>query len=165
MTKRAEYTGVRFTRLQVLGPAESKTGRSRWFVVCDCGQKLTVLGKSLASGNTKSCGCLNTDMFLSVVVKHGLRSHPLYGTWKTMIQRCTNPNTAAYANYGGRGITVCSRWKSSFQNFLSDMGDKPTKAHTLERANNNKGYTPGNCYWATRKQQAANKRPTRSTAR
>jgi hypothetical protein len=76
-----------------------------------------------------------------------------------MMTRCNNPNVKAYKNYGGRGITVCKRWQESFANFLADMGEKPAPHLTLERCHNDKGYSKSNCYWATRKAQAANKRP------
>lgn len=158
MTAKTDRVGLRYARLVVVGPAPSIGGRAAWNVMCDCGNRLVVLGKSLASGNTRSCGCLNLDSFLSVVTKHGLREHALYGTWKTMIQRCTNPKVKQYKDYGGRGIAVCKAWRDSFAKFLEDMGEKPSPQHALERRNNDKGYGPSNCYWATRKEQAANKR-------
>jgi hypothetical protein len=92
-----------------------------------------------------------------------LKSHPLYATWDNMRQRCYNKNNTAYAYYGGRGIDVCSEWKDSFQSFLKDMGSKPTKKHTLDRIDNDKGYSKENCRWATRSEQELNKRRLKKT--
>ena len=89
-------------------------------------------------------------------VKHGMSRTSTYHIWQTMRQRCSNPNATAYASYGGRGITVCDRWQE-FENFLADMGERP-EGLSLERVNNNGNYEPGNCVWATRKAQAANRR-------
>jgi hypothetical protein len=157
-----DHTNQRFTRLTVLQPAPPQGGRSAWIAVCDCGNHTVALAKNLVAGITKSCGCLRLDSFIETVTKHGLCGHPLYKTWQNMLQRCTNPNSQDYVDYGGRGITVCERWHS-FDKFLEDMGEKPSPAHTLERRRNCSGYSPSNCVWATRIEQASNKRPISNT--
>lgn len=88
---------------------------------------------------------------------HGMRQHPVYDVWAEMIQRCTNPKHRRYADYGGRGISVCERWRRSFNTFFTDMGERP-RGLTLERRDNDRGYEPGNCYWATPTEQNLNKR-------
>lgn len=90
-------------------------------------------------------------------VKHGLSSRPEFFIWATMKARCYNPNTKRYSRYGGRGIKVCNRWLHSFPNFLEDMGSRPSSRYSIERKDNDKGYEPGNCIWATMKEQANNK--------
>lgn len=89
--------------------------------------------------------------------KHGLYKHPLYQTWLSMKQRCINPKCVVYKYYGGRGIQVCESWKSSFRNFLDDMGERPSDSHTLDRINNDGNYEPANCRWATMKIQTMNR--------
>jgi len=89
-----------------------------------------------------------------------LSKHPLYGTWGNIKQRCLNPNNGHYAHYGGRGITICERWKNSFKNFLEDMGEKPDSNYSIERINNDKGYSRENCKWATTKEQLFNRTNT-----
>ena len=134
---------------------------------CDCGSMHTGLLASVRNGSTSSCGCFNREMAAKRQFKHGHAVHGTqrtseYTTWQHMIKRCTNPNTKGYSNYGGRGIKVCERWLHSFENFLADMGPKPSPAHSIDRyPDNNGNYEPKNCRWATRTEQSFNKRTNR----
>lgn len=154
-----DLMGRRFGALTVIDKLKSnKQGQTRWLCLCDCGNRSQPLGQSLRNGRIKSCGCMNKTNATGRAI-HGMARTPEYYSWYSMIGRCTNVNDDNWARYGGRGITVCDRWKKSFEDFLSDMGPRP-KGKTLDRINNNKGYEPGNCRWATWNEQARNKRTT-----
>lgn len=144
-------------RLTIIGrnPVNATSGHARWDCLCECGKTITLNASNIISGNSKSCGCLA----LEVRTKHGMSNYPEYVVWEGMIQRCENPNYSQYHDYGGRGITVCDRWKS-FENFYADMGPKPNKSYTIDRMDNDKGYELSNCRWVTRKEQANNRRNT-----
>lgn len=161
-----DLTNLRFGRLlvQELMPMSFKKIR-RWRCLCDCGKICYPKGQSLRSGITKSCGCLHKDNLAIMLTTHGmtkkgLHKPLLYSTWAAMKSRCYNKNEQSFKNYGGRGISVCRRWlgKDGFINFLTDMGDKPSNAHSIDRINVNGNYEPLNCRWATDEQQASNKR-------
>jgi hypothetical protein len=148
-----DLTGRRFGRLVVTARAAPSGGldrHARWLCVCDCGVLKIVSSASLSRGFTRNCGCLAPR-------RPGVRRSPLYPSYRSMLNRCYNPNNPSWANYGGRGIVCCERWRVSFEDFCADMGERPA-GMTLERKNNDGPYTPDNCVWATVGQQARNKR-------
>lgn len=156
------YEGERWGRLVVLeeaAPRVSPSGSSTRVVrcLCDCGKEIAARLPDLRRGHTTSCGCLQLDK----VTKHGhsSRSHTssTYLAWQNMKRRCTDPKNKKYIDYGGRGVTVCTRWLSNFEAFLEDMGEKPNQL-TLERADNSGNYEPDNCVWATVSEQNTNRR-------
>lgn len=152
-----DLTGQRFTRLQVMSRAESDgNGNARWHCQCDCGNKTISSGFTLRNGEAKSCGCLRAQRTGERFRTHGKSGSPEYRTWADIHQRCENANTVEYERYGGRGIKVCETW-ADFDRFYADMGPKPSPKHTIERRDNDKGYGPDNCHWATWKEQQNNK--------
>jgi hypothetical protein len=160
--------GQRFGRLIAIKPTDMRAGTAiMWEVKCDCGNNLLVRIDSLMSGITKSCGCLQRERAGEAHLKHGharIKQHtPEYRTWINMTNRCSNPKRKNYRWYGGRGIIVCERWKK-FENFLSDMGPKPT-GKSIDRIDPNGNYEPSNCRWATQEEQTNNRRPRESLER
>lgn len=155
-----DWTGVRKGQLVILGRVENKKGRTWWRVRCDCGVEKEVSAPHL-TGASVSCGCYKKSGKARLV--HGYspagNKTRIYRIWVNMRTRCNNPNTAAYKNYGGRGIRVCDDWNNSFERFLEDMGLPPSEKHTLDRVDSSKGYEPGNVVWATYTKQ--NRRTSR----
>jgi len=155
-----DLTGETFTRLKVVsfaGYIQKKTQRhAHWRCVCECGNEKIAISGSLLRGTTKSCGCYQQFIRSESHKTHGLSKTIEYKRWRGMLARCNNKNAANYAGYGGRGITVCERWMRSFENFLKDVGLAPTKTHSLDRIDNEKGYFPENCRWATQVEQSRN---------
>lgn len=152
-----DIEGRRYGRLVVTGYA-GKQGRAlMWHVRCDCWVEKITAGSHLASGESKSCGCLK----LEKMVTHGLarigRRAPEYSVWSAMIQRCNNPKAPEHHRYGARGISVCERWRD-FANFIADMGRRPAAHLQIDRIDNSGNYEPGNCRWATPKEQGRNMR-------
>lgn len=161
MSRLIDLTSKHFGRLFVIRRVNSdQWGSSFWLCKCNCGsnQETIVSSGHLRNGHTQSCGCLQKE----IVTKHGHSTATTSGTyrsWDHMIQRCTNQNYKYYKNYGGRGITVCNRWKK-FSNFLEDMGERP-KGKSIDRINNNGNYCRLNCKWSTPREQANNRRNNR----
>lgn len=145
----------------------AKSGLRAWKCQCDCGGLAVVTTGSLNSGNSKSCGCTNAERFRQQnlerkilgnhpCTKHGHSSERTHVIWRMLVNRCSNPNATNYKDYGGRGITVCPEWLD-YEKFLSDMGPAP-EGLTIERLDNDKGYSKDNCVWATAQQQGRNRR-------
>lgn len=154
-----DITGKKFGRLTVIRfTGKTKWEKRIWLCECECGNKIETYSHTLATGNTKSCGCLKRDTAGSQKRTHGLSRSKEYKSWSCIIQRCENPKNPDYHLYGGRGITICKRWRESFVRFLEDMGKCPKGNGSIDRIDGNKGYCPSNCQWATQKEQANNKR-------
>ncbi len=167
MPRFQDLTGQRFGCLLVVaGAARGRYGLA-WSCLCDCGNAKVVHGRDLRGGHTRSCGCLQRDRISELRTTHAATIGGLsltYKVWKSVKRRCFCETDAAYPRYGGRGITMCERWRNSFENFLADMGERPSRAHSIDRYPNNDGsYEPGNCRWATAKEQSRNSRKCKTS--
>lgn len=151
--------GMRVGRLTLVGRVSSD-GRARWHTRCDCGGTKDVRADHLQTARIRSCGCFHDESARTHTVKHGHRrsrtgvTSAEYVTWTNIISRCADVDDV---DYGGRGITVCARWRASFEAFFADMGPRPPK-HSIDRSDVNGNYEPSNCRWATATQQARNTR-------
>lgn len=159
----ADITGQKFNRLTAVRFVEIRNKHRFWEFKCDCGGSKIIMASSVTSGRTGSCGCIHREMIIKRNFKHGLlirgKENPIYIVWRSMFWRCSDDGQN-YPNYKGRGITVCERWKE-FQNFYDDMVATYLPGLTIERTNNDLGYSPENCIWGTRKVQRNNTRTVR----
>lgn len=168
-----DLTGERYGRLLVLQRSVNIGRRVAWLCRCDCGEAKITTGNQLQRGHVVSCGCRRREVLSNLRevgranATHGHtrggKPTPEFRTWTSMLNRCGNPNNTDYQRYGGRGITVCERWQS-FENFLADMGPRPSPRHSIDRINNDGNYEPGNCRWATQAEQTRNQRTSRIVA-
>lgn len=164
MKKWEKLVGKRVASLTLLG-VQKHGSKYPGLYECVCGNTTLKDISQVNSGKYKSCGCMNQDYRKQSKTIHGhsrakgRKESPEYNSWRAMKERCLNVNSKSYKDYGGRGIRVCKRWQVSFAAFLEDMGPKPTPNHSIDRINNDWGYTPSNCWWATRVQQNNNQRP------
>jgi len=152
MPKKLNLVGELYARLTVLEKGSgyvSPSGKTQntWICQCECGNTTEVLTTSIRSGGTKSCGCLSSEITKSRLTKHGRTNSKEYRTWKGIKQRCLDPKSDHYSNYGARGITINEKWINNFQAFYDYIGPAPSSSHSIDRIDNDGNYEPGNVRW------------------
>lgn len=156
-----DMAGMRFGSVTVLRRTGTCSSRdAKWLYRCDCGVEHESSGYSIRKVKGFTCPECTVIRVSQASIKHGKTETPEYKTWTDVKTRCLNPSSTGYKNYGGRGITICNRWKDSFEAFLEDMGEKPTPNHSIDRIDNDGNYEPGNCQWVTIEEQIRNRRIT-----
>jgi hypothetical protein len=158
--KALDISGHRFGRLTAISVSRSSSQGRFWLCKCDCGKECVVVLGNLRRGKARSCGCLHRDVMSAMLRAHGHAPRSglsrTYVSWYAMLTRCDNAKQKTYGYYGGRGISVCDRWRS-FDSFLADMGERPSGL-SLDRIDPDGDYTKANCRWATRQMQSTNRR-------